>query len=394
MTPALSIIVAEDNIVQRTYLAQVIDRLGYHAIPAEDGEEALALVKSTGAQILISDYQMPKLNGMDLTKAVRALDLDHYVHIIMITSSDDDVVRAEALEAGVDDFLSKDRHPARLTARLRVASRLVHHAYELAEQHRILKEKNDRIEADLKAAASAQRQLLPDMHKEIHGIRIASAFLPSAVVSGDMFGCVPLSPTKLGLYAVDVSGHGIHASLLAVAIGHLITPEYFASTALGPDGKPDPAALVLDLNARFGASDNDDYFTMFCGIFDKDTGRLDFCQAAYPSPFYFGPEGELQLLGDGGFPVGMFPDVPYENHSILFEEDAWLVICSDAAPEAEDQNEMPFGNDRLRALVARNLGAGADALPDIIVHALRTWRGGRALEDDLTVVALKRKKTT
>ena len=390
MTPLLDVILAEDNIVQRTYLARMIEHLGYRTIEAEDGREALELVRTTGAQILISDYNMPHLNGIELTRAVRGLDLDHYVHIIMITGNEHADVGAEALEAGADDFLPKGNDPARLRARMRTASRLICHAGELAEQHRVLKEANDRIQEDLKAAALAQRQLLPDIHKDMLDCQISSAFVPSAVVSGDMFGCFSLPGNRLGVYAVDVAGHGINASLLSVAIGHLITPEFFGNIAFDADGTPNPAGLISNLNRRFCSFENDSYFTMFCAIIDKQTGYMDLCQAGYPSPVYVGPDGNVRFIGDGGFPVGMFPDAIYENGNATFEVGGLMVICSDAALEAEDARGMPYGVLRLRDLVARLHDTNADCLPDHIVKALRDWRGGKALEDDLTVVALKR----
>ena len=392
MTQPLDVIIAEDNIVQRTYLSRMIEHLGYRTILAEDGQEALDLVCTTGAQILISDYHMPYLNGIELTRAVRAQALDHYVHIIMMTGSQHTDISAEALEAGADDFLPKGHDPARLRARLQTASRLIHHSREQAEQHRVLKEANDRIQEDLKAAALAQRQLLPDIHEDILGIHISSAFVPSAVVSGDMFGCFALPDNKLGVYAVDVSGHGINASLLSVAIGHLITPEFFGNVAFDADGLPNPAGLVHNLNLRFCSSESDSYFTMFCVIIDKDNGQMDLCQAGYPSPIYVAPCGGAQFIGDGGFPVGMIRDATYENGKATFEQGGLLVICSDAASEAENALETPLGVLGVRDLVARLRDTDSDNLPDLIVKALQDWRGGKTLEDDLTVVALKRKK--
>jgi len=390
MEMPLDIIVAEDNLVQRTYLARMIEHLGHKACVAEDGVEALELVQSTGAQILITDFDMPRMNGIELTRAVRGLDLDHYVHIIMLTGSGQSETSAEALNTGVDDFLTKDNDPTRLKARIHVASRLVHHARERQNQHRILKEINSRIQEDLKAAADAQRQLLPVIQRDIGGIHVSSAFVPSAMVSGDMFGCFALPQNKLGLYAVDVSGHGIHASLLSVAIGHLITPEFFCNAACGKDGKPDPAGLVSNLNQRFSAADNDDYFTMFCAIIDTDTGHMDFCQAGYPSPTYVDTNGQATSVGEGGFPVGMFSHFSYENDVFAFEEGGLLVLCSDAAGEAENEHGVPFGRGMLCSVIEQNHQCDTDEVPDIIVQDLKEWRGGRALEDDLTVVALKR----
>lgn len=390
MTEQLKILVAEDNIVQRLYLSRLIESMGYEAITAEDGHKALELVQESKIQIVISDYLMPNLDGIGLTRAIRQLDLDHYVYVVMITGNEDDDVRAEALEAGVDDFLNKMRSPVMLNARIRAATRLIHHAEELAERTRVLKETNEHIREDLRAAAAAQRQLLPDIRKDLMGFTVASAFVPSSFVSGDMFGCFPLDDKRLGFYAVDVSGHGVHASLLSVAIGYLITPEFFRNTALTQSGQADPAALITNLNDRFSKSENDDYFTMFCGVIDTASGALDYCQAAYPSPYYIDPTGVAQPVGDGGFPVGMFPFATYENNAMTLALGGSLVICSDAATEAVNTQNTPFGLERLRNMVATISDIGTKNMPDTIIKALTDWRGGNTLEDDLTVVALER----
>lgn len=370
----------------------MLESLDYNVVQAEDGQQALEMIASSGAQIVLSDLHMPKLNGIELTKKVRELKLDHYVHIIMITGEEEDELRAEAIEAGVDDFLTKGQSLAVLKARLRVASRLVQHAEALSENARILRETHERLEQDLLAAANAQRQLLPDIDREILGFRIASSFVPSSIVSGDMFGCFPLNDSQLAFYTVDVSGHGVHASLLSVAIGHLITPEFFRTKVLANADTPDPAALVSDLNQRFSAMDNDDYFTMFCGVIDNRTGRLDYCQAAYPSPLCLSPTGAIELVGDGGFPVGMFPHAEFENNSRHFDCGCALFICSDAVHEAENDDRLPFGNDRLRDIARKFPTVGVEGLPDLLVQSLTNWRNNHPLEDDLTIVALERTK--
>jgi len=152
----IKVIVAEDDEVQRMYLTLLLENLGYDPVPATDGVNALKLLQQSDAQIVISDYQMPNMNGLELTKHIRAATFDHYVHIIMITGRDEDDVRAEALEAGVDDFLTKGRSPIMLKARVRAAARLVMHARELAESNRVLKEAHERLRGGLGGLASAR----------------------------------------------------------------------------------------------------------------------------------------------------------------------------------------------------------------------------------------------
>lgn len=386
----LKVVVAEDDFIQRTYLVRLVEKLGYEAMPAEGGLAALELIKNSDAQILISDYRMPDLDGIALTHEIRKLEMGRYIHVIMITGNGEDELRAEALNAGADDFLTKGADMAVLKARMRTATRLIRHEAELAAQFQTLRDANERIQADLKAAAAAQRSLLPELHDKLLGYRISSAFVPSSFVSGDMFGCFPLDKKTLGFYAVDVSGHGVHASLLSVAIGHLITPEFFMKKVMQSTASPDPAFLVDDLNKRFSKSSGDEYFAMFCGVIDRDSGRLVYCQAGYPSPYHVTQNGDVQMVGDGGFPVGMFSEAEFENNAFTIEAGGFLVVCSDAAIEAEDKDFKSFGNHRLTNLVSRAAEVGADEIPALIVSELSKWRHGELLEDDLTVVAFER----
>lgn len=397
MCEQIEVIVAEDNIVQRAYMCRLIESIGFasfKALEAEDGQAALELIKTTRAEILITDYEMPFLNGIELTRAARSLDLDRYVHIILITGSmtGDYEVRSEALDAGADDFLAKQNDQSALKARLKTAMRLIQHGKELEEQHRVLKEANDQINEDLAAAAHAQRNLLPDINTNILGAHIASAFVPSSVVSGDMFGCFPLNDSQIGFYAVDVSGHGIRASLLSVAIGYLITPEFFKKSVLDEDGFPRPARLARELNDRFCTDTHDDYFTMYCGVMDTRRAKVFYCQAGYPSIYYVDANGNVAQVGDGGFPVGMFSGVDYEDGSIDVDIDGMLLCCSDGAFEAENDEGIPFGAHRIEEIVKEIYHEPADKIPDKIIQALADWRGREPLEDDLTVVAVKRYK--
>lgn len=388
---ALTVVVAEDNEIQRIYLTRLLEVLGYNVVAVADGKEALARLQDTNAQILLSDLRMPRMNGIELTRNIRALNLTQYVHIIMVTGQDEDDVRTEALEAGVDDFLTKERSPATLKARIRVADRLVRHAEELARSNRRLQETHARLELELNAAADAQRNLLPPKRTHLMGFEIASTFRPSSFVSGDMFGCLQLDDNHLGFYAVDVSGHGVHAALLSVSINHLITPEFFRLLTLANPERPDPSALVEAMNERFSEYDNDDYFTMLCGIVNIQTGRLSYCQAAYPSPYYLAPDGQMFLVGDGGFPVGMLPGAVYDTATLTLAEGGCLVLHSDAATEAEHPGIGPFGSRRLKQAIAQAVPFGAASIPEKVQADLLSWRGGHDLEDDLTIVAIERR---
>ncbi|MGR3249402.1 MAG: PP2C family protein-serine/threonine phosphatase [Paracoccus sp. (in: a-proteobacteria)] len=392
--PSARVIIADDDATQRIFASSVISRIGFTPILANDGLEALELVKSSGASILVCDLDMPGLDGHEVTRQIRAADLGRYIHIVMLTSAGQAEQRRLALEAGVDDFMTKPLDAAVLTVRMRAAARLVDHELALWEKNRALQLAKGRIEHDLNVAAEAQRRLLPSEARVIQGCRFGSAFKPSAYVSGDMFGYFQLSPDKLGFYVVDVAGHGVHAALLSVAIGHLVTSQYFASQVVSATGAIDPAAMVRDLNERFYRDDGTDYFTMFCGVLDRTSERLFFCQAGYPSPILAREDGTTEVVGNGGFPVGLLNHAEFQTELVAVNAGDALILCSDGAIEAETPDGIAFGEDRLRRLVAGHSHKDVESLPDAIMSALSQWRGGQPLEDDLTVLALARSPAT
>lgn len=386
----LLVVIADDDATQRTLAAAVVRRQGCRPLVADNGLSALQLIRESGASILVCDLEMPGMDGHELTREVRRMDLGRYIHIIMLTGHDQVQERHRALEAGVDDFMTKPLDTALMTVRLRAAARLIRHEQALSERNRALEEAKFRIESDLNAAATAQRRLLPGGDGDICGFRFASAFQPSAYVSGDMFGWFALNDCQLGFYAVDVAGHGVHAALMSVAIGHMVTPEYFTELVLASGDRPDPALLVQDLNRHFFREDSSDYFAMLCGIVDARCGTVRFCQAGYPHPVLVGGEDRPALVGDGGLPVGLLSGATFENQEIALRPGNRLVICSDGVTEAESSAGVHFGSERLCALIRDRGSREARELPREIVASLDHWRGGLPLEDDLTVLVLER----
>lgn len=390
------VVVAEDNQLQRLYASKILENLGYEALQAANGHEALDLLRETGAQILVCDLDMPGMDGHELVQRVRA-DMngasDHYVHIIMVTGKDQKRDRDLALDAGVDDFMGKPLEPATLTARIRSTERLLTHEKLLAERTRILAEANARIEQDLRTAARAQKRLLPEKHIRIDDLNFHSEFVPSNIFSGDMFGFFKPTDNHVAFYSVDVAGHGLQASFLSVALGHLLTPAYFQKNAFDADGNPDLAALASRLNARFYMQDDAEYFTMFCGVIERGSDVLHFCQAGAPSPWLIDPDGSVRLVGDGGFPVALVQDAIFENSSVPFPPGASLVTCSDGAPEAENTKGQPFGNHGVEAALAACPDDPA-RIPQTIVKALGSWCNARPLDDDLTILVCERTSET
>ncbi len=133
-----SILVVDDEPVSRTLLERILRKKGFNVITAENGEEALNLFKNQYIPIILTDWMMPKMNGLELCRAIRQIESPGYVFIIIITAKDsrDDIVKG--LEAGADDYVNKPFYPPELLARIKTGIRIL-------ELEKSLREANEEI---------------------------------------------------------------------------------------------------------------------------------------------------------------------------------------------------------------------------------------------------------
>jgi DNA-binding response OmpR family regulator len=134
----MTILVAEDDAVSARVLALALERLGHDVLLAHDGQSAWDLFQSAHCRVIISDWMMPGLSGVDLCRRIRDLALPEYTYFIMITARSGEENHAEAMDHGVDDFLEKPLNRRELEIRLRVASRILSYTSELRAIRRLL----------------------------------------------------------------------------------------------------------------------------------------------------------------------------------------------------------------------------------------------------------------
>jgi len=125
MTEQMRVLVVEDDCISSEFLSSSLRCFGYAVTTASNGREALELLRSGQFRIVVSDWEMPEMNGDELCRQVRGRKWTGYVYIMLVTLFDgiDHVV--EGLRAGADDFLSKPYHPEELRVRLRTAERIL-----------------------------------------------------------------------------------------------------------------------------------------------------------------------------------------------------------------------------------------------------------------------------
>ncbi|MBN2418307.1 MAG: response regulator [Deltaproteobacteria bacterium] len=156
------ILIAEDDPVSRQVLKKVLKKEGYDVIEADNGQTAWSLFSNERVNILITDWFMPGIDGLELISRVRNLKLDYYVYIIMVTANDDSRSALKVFEAGADDYIAKPYIPEEVIARIRTGCRVI----ELEDRY-----KNTRDLEREKMVAQAQNiaksEFLANMSHEI-----------------------------------------------------------------------------------------------------------------------------------------------------------------------------------------------------------------------------------
>jgi serine phosphatase RsbU (regulator of sigma subunit) len=235
---------------------------------------------------------------------------------------------------------------------------------------------------DLEAAAVIQKTMVPAASTlglvQHHGL-----FRPSSLIAGDTYNVVQLGDGRVGFFQIDVAGHGAPAALVSVASHHTLSQALLTQS----DG-----VRLDEIVDRINRDWPEDlpYFTMIVGQIDVREQRLTIVQAGHPSPLLIRRNGSVEILGDGGFPVGMTDRAVYETLETEYGPGDRLLVYSDGLVEAESEAGEQFSEPRLLQFVQERAKRSTPVILDGLDQALRKWRGSETLTDDLSVLMLER----
>lgn len=129
----MNILIAEDDATSRFLLKSALTKLGHDVTEAQDGIEALSHVESAQISLVVSDLMMPRMDGLELCRRIRAARLPHYIYFILLTFVEGKSAYISGMEAGADDFLNKPIDLDMLAARVAVAQRILSLQVEVSQ---------------------------------------------------------------------------------------------------------------------------------------------------------------------------------------------------------------------------------------------------------------------
>jgi sigma-B regulation protein RsbU (phosphoserine phosphatase) len=398
----VKILVAEDDPVPRRLLERYLAGWGHQVSLAHDGAYAWDLFQDDEFPVVITDWNMPGMDGPELIRRIRSRQGPGYVYVILLTGKSQREDLIVGMESGADDFISKPFDRDELRVRLRAGERIIELEQSLARRNDDLRalnadlsSANQRMKHDLDAAARVQQALLPNEPLDVPGVRVGWAYKPCDVLAGDILNVFRLDERTLGFYVLDVSGHGVASALLSVTVSRFLSPAPDGTSLLlrrvegVPDAVVPPSVVASLLNRRFVWDPaTEQYFTLIYGVIDLPTLEFRYISAGHPGLVHIAGSTQPQIHEEPGFPIGVV-DSDFEEHTIRLSPGDRLVLYSDGLIEAMNPQRELFGKERLLQQLDETRGAPIPESVSALLDAAEQWRGTAPLSDDVSILALE-----
>jgi sigma-B regulation protein RsbU (phosphoserine phosphatase) len=239
------------------------------------------------------------------------------------------------------------------------------------------------LNQELSEAADYVRTILPRPISEGE-IRTDWRFVPSTSLGGDAFGFHMVDADHFAIYLIDVSGHGVGAALLSVSVMNVLRSQSLHDT----DFK-DPVQVLASLNVAFpGEENNDMFFTIWYGIYQKSTRELIYASGGHPPALFFEDntdDSKATLLRTPNFVIGARPDATYQKRTHLVGENTTLYIFSDGVYEVEKSDGSMWRFQEFAEFMNKNRTDGQSSLDRLYRHAKNLGNQDK-FEDDFTIL--------
>ena len=378
------LLVDDQRIVGETIRRMLLDLPGLEFRFCSDPTKALAEAKEFRPTVILQDLIMPGVDGIEMVRSFRADSATTSTPLIVLSSKEEPMTKAEAFGAGANDYLVKLPDKLELVARIRYHSSAYISRLQRDEAFVVLEEQQRIIARELADAANYVRSLLPLPAPIGSPVPADWRFVTCSSLGGDSFGYHWISPDQLAIYLLDVCGHGVGAALLSVSAINTIRNRSLPGIDFSV-----PSQVLGGLNRAFPMDEqNGKYFTIWYGVFHLQTRQLTYSAGGHPPAIAITPEGNAIQIGSPGMIIGAFPLAEYLDGTIELASGSKLFVYSDGCYEVWNgaKDEMMTVNDFSKVLAA--CADHEDAL-DRAVSSVQEWQQRPDFEDDFSLVLLR-----
>ena len=366
------------------YFRRKIRKGEYEFVFAHNGLEALTMmVKHPDIEIILSDINMPEMDGLTLLAKINEMR-NPALKVIMVSAYGDMGNIRQAMNNGAFDFATKPIDLDDLSVTIEKAISQIEYVHAMQKEHSQL----ESLKGDLAIAKEIQQAILPRVFppfpEEQDKIDIAASMVPAKDVGGDFYDFFRIDDDHIGFVIADVSGKGIPAAIFMAVSRTLIR-------ATGIRGGS-PADCIAYSNKLLAADSVDCMFvTGFYGLLNVKTGEINYCNAGHNPPYLLKRNGKIEALPmSKDTMVGAFDGLEFHNVSLQLDHGDVLVMYTDGVTEAMNVQNEEFGEARLEDTLEEVTLHNCQQIIDAIKADVATFTGEAEQSDDITILALKR----
>lgn len=283
-----------------------------------------------------------------------------------------------------------------VTERVETEERLLQATEDLRAANAKITRANERMRENIEAAARLQQELLPQTLPEAKGFRFAWDFRPSQELSGDLLNVVALPGGQIGLYILDVTGHGVASAMLSVTVNRLLSPVESTSSLVlnrtrrsGEYAVVPPGRVAARLAKRFQwDADTGLFFTLIYGVLDTAARTFRYVSAGHLPPLMLRADGTCVSKKTRNLPIGVRRG-KYGESTLRLEPGARLFLYSDGIIEAMNPRNELFGQGRMIDALRQSQRLPLRQSVRHLMWTVDTWRDGGPPRDDISILAVE-----
>jgi len=368
------VLVADDQPHVLDALQLLLKSHGYRTEAVNHPARVLQALKSREFDVVLMDLNYTRDTtaggeGLELVSQIRLIDENLPLVVMTAWSSVD--LAVDAMRRGASDFVQKPWSNHVLLEKVETQVERCR-SMRLAQRQRA-DERQD--------AREIQKHMLPKSIPQVQDYEIAAMTQPVRYVGGDFYDVVRISETQTVLCIADVSGKGLPAALLTSSLQAALKPLMWDTRS--------PREVCSRLNRMLcEIAPVGKFVSFFYAVLDSRDHRLTYCNAGHNPPVVVRSNGVSSELNAAGAVLGQFPDWVYEQSDVQLRQGDTVMLFTDGLVEASNQDDEPFGEERLVEIARQNCGRRANELERLLTQAALQHCGGR-FQDDASMIVLR-----
>jgi len=376
------ILVVDDDALNRKYYMQVLKKRAFQVEEAASGEEALEQIAENSYDLVLTDLQMYKVDGLDVLHAAKEKDAN--TQVVIMTGYASIPTAVNAMKQGAFDYLSKPVNKEALLMRVEKALYQREMQLQIESQQQKIQAQNMILKRDLELAEKVQASLVPS-NFENERIAVGIEYHPMIGIGGDFCSIQQDQNGRININIIDVTGHGIAAALIVNRVNNEMR-EIFKSD-------PSPAQVLTGINSFFYDTFRSMglFLTMISMQLDFERQKLIYAGGAHPEALLFNPGKQtLTRLPSQNTIIGFDASESsvFEETTRRFAAGDRLIMYTDGVLEAEDADRNQFGMNGLKKSLQQHVLKSVSEAAKAIIQDVKRFASG-TLRDDILLLVIE-----